>query len=142
MNTWDHLVMLKKKNTWYLLGEGDVLEHTHCLAESRNGRWNRKANGVCGRRGKGQMRGIHTHSPLPHPLLPFFSEKQEAPCRYQPTLVHQVTAGPGTSYHTEGRQDSPVRGIGSTGKQTESRQPPLYCWRLIIYALQGVLMGV
>lgn len=44
---------------------------------------------------------------------------------YQPTLPHQVTAGPNTSSPTAAKQGSKVRGTGSTGKPQIQKQPPL-----------------
>jgi hypothetical protein len=69
-------------------------------------------------------------SPPPILPLPFSCEKGGPPtcCGYQPTLAHQVTAGLGTSYLTEVRQDSPVRGTGSTGWQQSEGQLQLQFW--------------
>ena len=59
---------------------------------------------------------LFTHTLLQHIL--FTSEKGEVPYGLQPTLaLVQVTAGLGTSSHSDGKQGSPGRGTGSTGKQ-------------------------
>jgi hypothetical protein len=52
--------------------------------------------------------------------------------RNQPTLPNQVSAGLGTSSPSEARQGSPVRGIGSTGKQQSQGEPPLQVFCLFV----------
>lgn len=46
------------------------------------------------------------------------------PSGYHLILAHQVTPGLGTSFPTETRQGSPVRGMGSSGRQ----QSQGHCW--------------
>lgn len=67
------------------------------------------------------------------PVLSFFFENRNprlgiippiSPITF-PHLTHQVSAGLGTSYPTEARQDSPVRGMGYTDRQaTDSGAAP------------------
>jgi hypothetical protein len=66
----------------------------------------------------------HT-APSPHSPFPFSSEKGEDSPGYHLTLAHQVTAGLGSSFPTETRQDSSVKGVRSTGRQQIQGQPPL-----------------
>jgi hypothetical protein len=63
-------------------------------------------------------------SPLGISPTPLLWERGGCP-GYQPILAHQVTARLGTPFPTEARQGSPVRGLGSTGRQQSQGQPPV-----------------
>ena len=62
---------------------------------------------------------------LSHLSLLFISEKDEALPGYHPTLTSQVTTWLNIFSSTEARQDSPVRGAASTGRQQSQGKLPI-----------------